>query len=57
MDTSVRYEEQLEEASNYIQWKVRIIIVLKENKLWDFARTTVTPPSSDPISLDLHEVK
>jgi hypothetical protein len=30
--------------------------VLKENKLWTHASTTVTPPR-DPISLDLHEVK
>jgi hypothetical protein len=57
MATSVRYEDRLEGASNYLQWKVRITTVLKENKLWAFASTTVTPPSSDPIALDLHEVK
>jgi hypothetical protein len=33
MATSVRYEDRLEGASNYLQWKVRITSVLKENKL------------------------
>jgi hypothetical protein len=57
MATNVRYEDILEGASNYLQWKVRITIVLKEKHLWDFSSTTVTPPSSDRIDLDLHEVK
>jgi len=57
MDTIMRYQDILEGASKYLQWKVRIRTILKENKLWDFSSTTVTPPSSDPIVLDLHEVK
>ena len=57
MTSSVMYEDRLEGISNYLQWKVRIASVLKENKLWAFANTIVTVPSSDPIFLDLHEVK
>ena len=57
MATSVRYKDRLEGASNYLQCKVRITTVLKEKKMWDFDNTTITPSSSDPIALDLHEVK
>jgi hypothetical protein len=57
MASSIRYEDRLEGISNYLQWKVRIAVVLRENKLWNFVSTTVTVPLSDPISLDLHEVK
>jgi hypothetical protein len=57
MTSSLRFEDRLEGISNYLQWKVRIAIVLRENKLWEFVSTIVTVPSSDPISLDLHEVK
>ena len=31
--------------------------VLKENELWSIVSTVVTPPTSDPIALDIHEVK
>jgi hypothetical protein len=34
-----------------------ITTVLRENKLWVFVSTTMIVPSSDPIALDLHEVK
>ena len=57
MTSSIRYKDQLEGISNYLQWKVRIAAVLKENKLWHFVSTTVVLPLSDPIALDLHEVK
>jgi hypothetical protein len=57
MTSSLRYEDSLEGISNYLQWKVRIAVVLRGNKLWAFVSTTVIVTSSDPISLDLHEVK
>jgi hypothetical protein len=47
----------LEGISNYLQWKVRITSVLKENKLWLFANTIVPVPALDPIDLGVHEVK
>ena len=53
----IRFEDQLEGVSNYLQWKVRISTVLRENKLWPHVSIVVTVPSSDPIALDLHEVK
>jgi hypothetical protein len=54
--SSLRYEDRLEGISNYLQWKVRIAVVLRENKLWVFLSTTMTMSSSNPIALDLHEV-
>jgi hypothetical protein len=57
MTSCIRYEDRLEGISNYLQWKVRIASVLKENKLWTFVSTTVPVPSLDPIALDIHEVK
>jgi hypothetical protein len=56
MTSSIRFEDRLEGVSNYLQWKVRINSVLKENKLWSFANTIVPVPASDPIALDVHEV-
>lgn len=57
MATSVQYKDKLEGSSNYLQWKVQISVVLKENKLWNFVNTTVVPPVYDPTELDLHEIK
>jgi hypothetical protein len=57
MATSMRYEDRLEGASNYLQWKVRIATMFKENKLWTLVSTTVIVSTNDPVALDLHEVK
>lgn len=57
METSVRYEDRLEGVSNFLQWKVQITSVLKENRLWIYASAEVTPLTNDPLALDLHEVK
>ena len=40
--TSIRYEDRLDIVSNYILWKVRIIVILKEWKIWIFANTKTT---------------
>jgi hypothetical protein len=57
MASSIMYKDRLEGISNYLQWKVRIASVLKENKLGAFASTTVIVPTSNPIALDVHELK
>ena len=56
MTSNIRFEDRLEGVSNYLQWKVRINSVLKENKLWSFANTIVPVPVSNPTTLDVHEV-
>ena len=43
--------------SNYFQWKFRMTAVLKENRVWIIVSTVVTPPDTDPVALDMHEVK
>ena len=56
MAACIRYEDRLDGMSNYLQWKVRMTVVLKENKLWTIVNTMATP-ASNPIALDIHEVK
>ena len=53
----IRFENRMEGVSNYLQWKVWISAVLWENKLWPHVSTVVTVPASDPVALDLYEVK
>jgi hypothetical protein len=57
MTYNIRYADRLEGISNYLEWKVIITSVLKENDLWSSADTIVRVPASDPIALDGHEVK
>ena len=48
---------RFEGVTNYLQWKVWILAVFRENKLWPHVSIVVIVPSSDPIAFDLHEVK
>ena len=57
MTSRIKFEDRLEGVSNYLQWKVRISSVLKEKKMWSFVNTIVPIPTSDPITLDVHEVR
>jgi hypothetical protein len=57
MAVCIRYEDRLDEISNYLQWKVGLLAILRENKVWSFVITIVVVPSTDPIAFDLHEVK
>jgi hypothetical protein len=57
MAASIRYEDRLDGISNYLQWKVCLSIVLKENKIYSYVSSVVVAPTTDPIALDLHEVK
>jgi hypothetical protein len=57
MDACIRYENRLEGISNYLQWKVWISFVLKENKIWSYVSIVVLASTVDPIALDFHEVK
>jgi hypothetical protein len=57
MVACIRYEDRLEGISNYLQWEVQISYVLKENKIWIYVNTIVVVPTTNLISLDLHEVK
>ena len=50
----ILYEDRLDGVSNYIPWKVRIIAVLKEWKIWIFANTKMVKPT-DKDELDEFE--
>jgi hypothetical protein len=52
----LRYQERLENASNFLPWKARIMFLLKENEQWSHANTAVTA-AADPVELDKHEVR
>jgi hypothetical protein len=57
MVACIRYEDQLERISNHLQWKVHMSSVLKENKIWSYVIIVVVAPTTNPIALDLHELK
>jgi hypothetical protein len=57
MVTSIIYEDRLDGISNYLQWKVRLSVVLKEKKIYNYVNSIVASPAANPIALDLHEVK
>ena len=57
MATNIRFEDWLDGISNYLQWKVWMSVVLKENKIWNYVSYVVVVPIADLVALDLHEVK
>ena len=57
MVVCIRYEDWLDGIFNYLQWKVKMSVILRKNKIWSFVSTIVVVPSADPIDLDLLEVK
>jgi hypothetical protein len=57
MVACIRFEDRLDDISNYLEWKVQMSAVLKENKIWNYVSSVVVVPTTDPVSLDLHEVK
>jgi hypothetical protein len=57
MVASIRYEDRLDGISNYLQWKVRLSVVLKENKIYNYVISVVAALAAYPVALDLHEVK
>jgi hypothetical protein len=46
----------LDGVSNYNPWKERIMSVLRENGIWEFVKTQITPPT-DPAKLVIHNQK
>ena len=57
MVASIRFEDRLDGISNYLQWKVQMLVVLKENKIWNYVNYVVATPTIDHVALDLHEIK
>jgi hypothetical protein len=54
--TSLRFEDRLDGASNFLPWKARVTLLLKENDLWEIV-DKVVPSPTDPQQLAAHEKK
>jgi hypothetical protein len=54
--SGLRFEDRLDGVSNYSPWKERIMLVLMENDIWEFANSIVAPPA-DPKDLAVHKLK
>jgi hypothetical protein len=52
----LRFEDRLDGASNFVSWKSRVNLVLKEYDLSELVDKIVTPPK-DLIILDAHNKK
>jgi hypothetical protein len=39
--TSLRFEDQLDGASNFLSWKARVTLLLKEHDLWEIIEKVV----------------
>jgi 2-phosphoglycerate kinase len=57
MVVSIRFEDRLDGISNYLQWKVQMSTILKENKIWNYVGSVVVVPTTDLVALDLNEIK
>jgi 2-phosphoglycerate kinase len=56
MVACIIFEDQLDGISNYLQWKVRMSVVLEENNIWNYVSSVVVVPTTNLVALDLHEV-
>jgi hypothetical protein len=57
MVACIIFEDHLDGISNYLQWKVWMSFVLKENKIWNYVNYVVVAPTKYLIALDFHDVK
>jgi hypothetical protein len=57
MVASIRFEDRLDGISNYLQWKVRLSVVLKDTNIYNYVNSVVAAPATNPIALDSHEFK
>jgi hypothetical protein len=52
----LRFEDRLDGVSNYSPWQERIMLVLMQNDILEFANSIVAPPV-DPKDLASHKLK
>ena len=56
MTSSLGVEDKLDGASNFLSWKTRVTLTLKEYDLWEFVDKVVAPPTY-PTALTAHKKK
>jgi hypothetical protein len=49
MATGLRFEDRLDEATNFSQWKERIALLLEENEIWDIVEKTQVVPTDTTL--------
>jgi hypothetical protein len=54
--TSLRVEDRLDGASNFLSWKERVTLDLKEYDLWELVDKVVVPLTY-PTALEAHKKK
>jgi hypothetical protein len=54
--TSLKVEDRLDGASNFLSWKVRVTLAFKEYDIWELV-DKVVPPPIDPTTLESHNKK
>jgi hypothetical protein len=54
--TSLGVEDRLDGVSNFLSWKVRVTLTLKEYDLWELVEKVVVPPTY-LMDLETHEKK
>jgi hypothetical protein len=52
--TSLKFEDRLDGASNFLPWKARVTLLLKENDLWEIV-DKVVPSLTDRNNWQLRE--
>ena len=63
MATGLRLEDRLDGAVTFSPWKVRIVLILQENELWDIVNNTIAHPvtvptvAADKATFDKHDIK
>ena len=52
MVIGLRLEDRLDEVANFIPWKVRIVLILEKNEVWDdIGNNTQAKPVQVPASI------
>lgn len=51
MVNGVRFEDRLEGASNFVSWKFRIMLALRENELDEFIKKAIPVPDEESEKL------
>ena len=54
--TSLRFEDRLDGASNFLSWKIRVTLLLEEDALWDIVKDVVNLPTNSQL-LTAHKKK
>ena len=53
MAIALRLQDRLDGPQNFVPWKVRIVLILEENELWDeVVHNTQANPIQVPASID-----